>query len=261
NEFYLNCAFKYISSQPEKLYNIDASYIKEINKIEDPILRHIFIYFVHYYINGYIYFKDSKQHFRNQACQHLNRWLEGKKDLFTYGEICQKKLKLWKKETDTLWEILKKKHTLPNTEGKPWCDKSLISLKTEYPQGLTSFNCDKSISQETSSTNFPPPPVQTPSSCPPCPFSFISPETVTPSDTVSPPETDRTKNLAVTSGFTAAGTLATLFFLYRFTPMMSWFRRPGMNNVGTDLYMGTGAADNFLSMQHGNDSNNIFYQP
>ncbi|KMZ76885.1 hypothetical protein PVIIG_05926 [Plasmodium vivax India VII] len=84
NEFYLNCAFKYISSQPEKLYNIDASYIKEINKIEDPILRHIFTYFVHYYINGYIYFKDSKQHFRNQACQHLNRWLEGKKDLFTY---------------------------------------------------------------------------------------------------------------------------------------------------------------------------------
>ncbi|KMZ77307.1 hypothetical protein PVIIG_06408 [Plasmodium vivax India VII] len=47
--------------------------------------------------------------------------------------------------------------------------------------------------------------------------------------------------------------------LLQFTPMASWFRRPGMNNIGTDLYMDPGTPDGFLRMQGGSGNNNIFY--
>ncbi|VVA00103.1 PIR protein [Plasmodium vivax] len=257
NKFYVKCGHKYISPWPRSWDHIDESYIKHINNIEDPILRHIFIYFVLYYIDGYDYFKDSEQHFRNQACGYLNKWLQEKKDLFTYGEKCKTKINLWTNEIETLWKMLKiNKYTIPdNNSRKPWCNEITLTHKTIYPSALTSMKCEESISQDYRSTYSPPSPVTEKCECSP------SEVPVTPEQLDHPVETDRTKNLAVTSGFTAAGTLGTLFFLYRFTPMMSWFRRPGMNNVGTDLYMNPGGAESFLSMQQDNGSNNLFYNP
>ncbi|SCA59827.1 hypothetical protein PVC01_000027400 [Plasmodium vivax] len=49
--------------------------------------------------------------------------------------------------------------------------------------------------------------------------------------------------------------------LLQFTPMASWFRRPGMSNIGTGLYMDQGGADSFLRMQGGDGGNNLFYHP
>ncbi|KNA00912.1 hypothetical protein PVNG_05342 [Plasmodium vivax North Korean] len=151
--------------------------------------------------------------------------------------------------------MLKNEYTTSKKNGKPWCDKYPIKLTTTYPRELTSLSCDETITPESKSADPSPQPVETNCKCPPSEVPVI------PLLPVQAPEADRTKNIAVTSGFTAAGTLGTLFFLYRFTPMMSWFRRPGMNNVGTDLYMNPGGAESFISMQQGNGSNNLFYQP
>ncbi|KMZ88921.1 hypothetical protein PVBG_06310 [Plasmodium vivax Brazil I] len=154
--------------------------------------------------------------------------------------------------------MLKKEYTIPNTkERSPWCNESSISLTTIYPREFTPLNCDETISREPISKDSCPPSVPAKCEC-------ESPETafpVIPSLPDQPSEKDPTKNIAVTSGFTAAGTLGTLFFLYRFTPMSSWLRRRGMNNVGTDLYMDPGAAESFLRMQHDNGGNNLFYHP
>ncbi|KMZ96492.1 hypothetical protein PVNG_05845 [Plasmodium vivax North Korean] len=209
NIFSLNCAFKYIYLETRNLDNIGTSYINKIKNIEDPILRHIFIYFVRYYIDGYNYFKGSKQNYRHDACQYLNRWLAERKDLFTYGEMCQTKMKLWEKEIENLWGMLKNEYTIPNKNGKAWCEESSIKLKTTYPSELTSPKCDETISPEPKSAELSSPLVSAECEC----SKTIDPAIPLPQD--QPQEMDRTKNLAVTSGFTAAGTLGTLFFLYR----------------------------------------------
>ncbi|GAB69883.1 hypothetical protein PCYB_006320 [Plasmodium cynomolgi strain B] len=157
--------------------------------------------------------------------------------------------------------MLKSKYTITNTsEQKPWCDKITLSLTTKYPQELTSLNCDEIISQEPCSKVLPRPSDQMECICQPCEIPLIS------AQTDHSPEKDPSKNIAVTSGFTAFGTIGTLLLLYKFTPVSSWFRRRGMNNVGTDLYMNPGDAEGFLSMQGengslfpDNGSNNIFY--
>ncbi|SCA59582.1 VIR protein [Plasmodium vivax] len=257
NKFYVDCSAKVFDRFLPRFYNVKGEYLDHIKKITDPILKYVSIYLVEYYIDGYNYYHNSEESHRTEACGYLNKWLQEKKDLFTYGEKCKTKMNLWTNEIETLWKMLKiNKYTIPdNNSRKPWCNEITLTHKTIYPSALTSMKCEESISQDYRSTYSPPSPVTEKCECSP------SEVPVTPEQLDHPVETDRTKNLAVTSGFTAAGTLGTLFFLYRFTPMMSWFRRPGMNNVGTDLYMNPGGAESFISMQQGNGSNNLFYQP
>ncbi|KMZ76638.1 hypothetical protein PVIIG_06277 [Plasmodium vivax India VII] len=132
-------------------------------------------------------------------------------------------MKLWEDNFKHLWNKLEEDYSIKNNGGISWCNNKYPLLqKTEYPQGLAPFNYDESVSQETK--------------------AVTSLQTDHSPETVLPQEVDRTKNLA-------------------FTPMMSWFRRPGMNNVGTDLYMNPGGAESFLSMQKDNGSNNLFYHP
>ncbi|SCO71512.1 hypothetical protein PVC01_050037800 [Plasmodium vivax] len=257
NEFEPRCGTKIFESFRPNFNRVKNEHLNYIKGINDPILRHIFIYFIQYYIDGFNYFKKSQKSHRSEACKYLNRWLQDKKDLFTHGEKCETKIELWETEIGNLWNMLNKTEYTILDDKKPtlWCEQISLNQKTTYPVELTSLKCEESISRESSSSVPPPQSVEAKCVCP----QTVDLETLAQPDHI--PETDRTKNLAVTSGFTAAGTLGTLFFLYRFTPMASWFRRTGMNNVGTDLYMDAGAPDGFLSMQNGNGGNNLFYQP
>ncbi|KMZ87955.1 hypothetical protein PVBG_05403 [Plasmodium vivax Brazil I] len=157
--------------------------------------------------------------------------------------------------------LMKDYNNSGNTAINSWCNYRELIRNASFPPGVNFPNFEKVVSHEPSSVNCPLPSVQTQCNCTPCEMPGISPQIDLTPQTDQTTQTDRTKNLAVTSGFTAVGTLGTLFFLYRFTPMMSWFRRPGMNNVGTDLYMNPGGAESFLSMQKDNGSNNLFYHP
>ncbi|KMZ96436.1 hypothetical protein PVNG_06144 [Plasmodium vivax North Korean] len=102
-------------------------------------------------------------------------------------------MKSWDNAIKALWDMLKKEYPTSNNNGKPWCDKYPIELKTIYPVALTSPNCNESIPQEIISTN--------------CPLLSVKEECVCPQNSVheiplqpvQAPETDRTKNLAVTS--------------------------------------------------------------
>nr|CAB96720.1 vir34 [Plasmodium vivax] len=256
NVFDPKCGTKVFVSFLSNFNHVKGDYLEYIKKINDPILRHIFIYFVQYYVDGYNYYHDSNQVYRSAACSYLRHWLQEKKDLFTYGGNCSTKKELWDNNIINLLDMLKNKNTIPdNKSRKPWCDNIPLISATIYPHELFSPNCEESIPQESIRTY--PIPLSVTEKCE-CPQNAVH-EIPSPPDQAS--EADRTKNLAVTSGFTAVGTLGTLFFLYRFTPMASWFRRTGMNNVGTDLYMDAGAPDGFLSMQNGNGGNNLFYQP
>ncbi|SCA60512.1 VIR protein [Plasmodium vivax] len=234
--------------------NVEEKYLNIIKKINDPTLKYVSIYLVQYYKDGYKYFGNSDRTHKNEACTYFIQWLQEKKELFTYGGYCEKKEELWNKEIEALWNTLISDYQKKSKDTNAWCRDLQKTFKTELPSNVNSPKCEESISHESKSTELSPLPVQTECNC----------QNVDPVISLQPDqaaEKDPTKNIAVTSGFTAAGTLGTLFFLYRFTPMMSWFRRPGMNNVGTDLYMNPGGAESFLSMQQDNGSNNIFYQP
>lgn len=253
NKFYVDCSAKVFDRFLPRFYNVKGEYLDHIKKITDPILKYVSIYLVEYYIDGYNYYHNSEESHRTEACRYINRWLLEKKDLFTYGGMCEKKKDLWDKEIGTLWKRLISDYKKFSNSGNSWCFDYNLTLKTNFPDVLTSPNCEERISQESSSTYVPPLTVTEKCEC------LQNADHEIPSQAVQPPETDRTKNLVVTSGFTAFGTLGTLLVLYKFTPMSSWFRRRGMNNVGTDIFMGTGAADNFLRMQHDNGGNNLFY--
>ncbi|KMZ91871.1 hypothetical protein PVMG_04430 [Plasmodium vivax Mauritania I] len=222
NEFSVGCGSTVFKPFLHEFDRVNKEYLDYIKGIKDPILRHISLYFVQYYIDGYYYYRYSQNSQKDGACDYLKRWLQERKDLFTYGEKCPTKMTLWKDKVEPLWEKLEKDYSIQNHGVNSWCNnKYPLFLQTEYPQGLTPFNCDERISQETSKANCPSPPVQAPCSCPPCKTSVFFPQTYQPPQTDELQQidqlqqTDRTKNLAVTSGFTAVGTLVTLFFLYR----------------------------------------------
>ncbi|GAB69604.1 CYIR protein, partial [Plasmodium cynomolgi strain B] len=210
NEFYIKCGTEIFKPFLPNFYSVKNEYLNYIKEINDPILRHISIYFVQYYIDGYHYYGESHHTYRSEACKYLNRWLQEKKDLFTYGEQCQTKMNLWESKFKNLWDMLKNEYTIPNTnEKKPWCDKINLSLTTKYPHELTSLNCVESISQESSSSDPRPQQVITDCECT---------ETVVPISLAQQnhvPEMDRTKNIVATSGFTAFGTIGTLLLLYK----------------------------------------------
>ncbi|CAG9474493.1 unnamed protein product [Plasmodium vivax] len=199
NEFHLKCGPEIFPPFRHHFDLENDKYLNHINSIDDPTLKYVSVYLVQYYKDGYKYFGNSKPNQRNDACTYLIRWLQERKELYTYGGYCKKKLNLWNSAIESLWEWL-----ISDYKGKS---------NDQLPQ------------------------------------------------TDQPLEKDQSKNLAVTSGFTAVGTLGTLFFLYRYTPVSSWFRRRGMNNIGSDLYMNPGSPDDFLRMQHDNVGNNLFYHP
>ncbi|KMZ80606.1 hypothetical protein PVIIG_04391 [Plasmodium vivax India VII] len=222
NEFYVACGNTVFKRFLHEFDNVNDDYLNYIKEINDPILRHISLYLVQYYIDGHYYYSYSHSSHKNGACDYLKRWLLERKDLFTYGEKCPTKMKLWQDHVEPLWDKLEKGYPIQNHGGISWCKNEYpISQKTEYPHVLRSLNCEECTSKESSSAQCPPPSVQTQSTCRPCPVYVSSPETVPPQEAGHPPKTDqlsgtdRTKNLAVTSGFTAVGTLGTLFFLYR----------------------------------------------
>ncbi|KMZ87984.1 hypothetical protein PVMG_01721 [Plasmodium vivax Mauritania I] len=123
--------------------------------------------------------------------------------------MCNKKLNLWKEKIESLWKILIEDTKYFNNEKKPWCNNTLISFKSTFPTNMIMPKCVESIYEEPKSVDPYTQPVQT---------NCICPESI---DTANlpqidrPPEKDPTKNLAVTSGFTAFGTLGTLLVLYK----------------------------------------------
>ncbi|CAI7724072.1 hypothetical protein PVPAM_000020000 [Plasmodium vivax] len=151
NEFYLECAHRTFETFHQNFDRVKDEYLDYIKKINDAILRHISLYFVQYYIDGYHYYHNSELVEINGACQYLNRWLEERKDLFTYGEQCPTKKESWDNAINALWDMLKKDYPTSKKDGKPWCDKSTIKLTTKYPLELTSLKCDETISPETKS--------------------------------------------------------------------------------------------------------------
>ncbi|KMZ92281.1 hypothetical protein PVMG_03636 [Plasmodium vivax Mauritania I] len=209
NEFEPICATKVFKTTYTSWHNISEQYLDHINKINDPILKYISLYFVQYYMYGHKYYHKSKNDQINAACTYLNGWLLEKKDLFTFGKNCNTKLNSFNDNIKTLWNMLTKDPNFFDKYEKPWCKDYNKTLETTFPSKVIVPKCDEIIPQKPFSNVLTLPSDQTKFSCPPCQNSAISPQT----DQLS--GTDRTKNLAVTSGFTAVGTLGTLFFLYR----------------------------------------------
>ncbi|KMZ88909.1 hypothetical protein PVBG_05838 [Plasmodium vivax Brazil I] len=190
-------------------------YLEYMNKINDPTLKYVSVYLVQYYKDGYKYFGKSTKPYRSGACRYLIKWLHEKRDLFTYGKMCQKKLNLWNDKIVKLWEMLLKNSKYFDNEQKPWCDNPLLSFETTFPPYVSMHKCAEIISKEPCSKVLDCPQVPTECNCSVKEIPVNSLETAPLPETNHPPDTDRTKNLAVTSGFTAVGTLGTLFFLYR----------------------------------------------
>ncbi|KMZ83166.1 hypothetical protein PVBG_06343 [Plasmodium vivax Brazil I] len=193
NEFEYRCGTDVFETYYKDWDPDFKNYLNHINEINDPILKHISIYFVQHYINGYRYYHESGSNHRNTACQYLKHWLQEKKDLFTYGETCQTKIDLWDKVIGNLWNVLKNQYTVQDFYGKnPWCKKTPLSEKTEYPRELPPFNCEESLAQEPSSADPSSKSVPTECNC-----QNVDPVLTPPLDQA--PEKDLTKNIAVTS--------------------------------------------------------------
>ncbi|CAI7718389.1 hypothetical protein PVPAM_040013500 [Plasmodium vivax] len=185
-------------------------YLDYINNINDPILKYISLYFVQYYMDGFKYYRNSVKHYRDAACRYLNWWLQEKKDLFTFGNNCGTKLKLWENKIPTLWNMLKSDYTIfENKNKKPWCNNSELIILTKLPPGVTLTNCEESISQETYSEATLPKEITKDCICP----EYEVP--VCPQITDNTPDIQTTRKIAVTSGLTTAGTVGTLLLLYK----------------------------------------------
>ncbi|KMZ96095.1 hypothetical protein PVNG_06285, partial [Plasmodium vivax North Korean] len=216
NEFHLKCGPEIFPPFRHHFDLENDKYLNHINSIDDPTLKYVSVYLVQYYKDGYKYFGNSKPNQRNDACTYLIRWLQERKELYTYGGYCKKKLNLGNSAIESLWEWLISDYKgKSNGTNASWCYDLQKTFKTEFPPYVNYLKCDESASQETSSVLFPLLTVQTEKDCPPCQTLPISPRTDQLPQTDQPLEKDQSKNLAVTSGFTAVGTLGTLFFLYR----------------------------------------------
>ncbi|KMZ96068.1 hypothetical protein PVNG_06387 [Plasmodium vivax North Korean] len=222
NEFEPKCGTEIFKTYYIQWDHAIKNYLDHINKINDPVLRYISIYFVQYYIDGHKIFSNGIKRHTDGACLYLKQWLLKQKDLFTYGGLYKTKVELWKEKIPTLWKTLMKDYsTSGNNDPNSWCNYYELTQEASFPPGVNFPNFEKVISHEPRSKDSSLPSVKMESTCPPCqpPVIFAQtdqhPETYQPPQTDNPPEADRTKNLAVTSGFTAAGTLGTLFFLYR----------------------------------------------
>ncbi|GAB70049.1 hypothetical protein PCYB_007980, partial [Plasmodium cynomolgi strain B] len=154
NEFQARCATNIFKPILSDFNQIKDDYLNYINKINDPILKYISLYFVKYYIDGYKYYHKSNKVHRDGACGYLRKWLQEKKDLYTFGGKCNINLRLWINHIGTLWYMFEGDKDYLFLEGnvlKTWCKYYNMYDLTRFPSEVNLTNCDKIISHESGS--------------------------------------------------------------------------------------------------------------
>ncbi|CAI7720299.1 PIR protein [Plasmodium vivax] len=211
-----------------KFSNETLAYVDKIKYFPDPFLKLVSLYLVENYHRAKEYFSTNGDNINNVACHNLNRWLDQRKNFFTFSENCNKSITAWRIHIEELWKTIQKDfgtkqcsrvNKFSNTTDIPpemlpaTCYKGVpedweCTSKEQYQKLLNKKNCSSS---ETSSdktrislldvTDAVP---QVPKSidCEPCPSTIPA--------------------VVLTGSCTIWRTLVLLFFLYKFTPLVSW---------------------------------------
>ncbi|SBS79982.1 PIR Superfamily Protein [Plasmodium ovale curtisi] len=255
-------------------YNVQ-SYLEHIQKIKDPILKHIALYLVENYEDAKKDFQKDDRH--NVPCSSLNRWLEQRRNFFTSGKECSVNANLWNDTIEKLWDkLFSEKNNnlckrLPNTSGgypqvlnSPNCYKHIPSNHISYDPKQPPSICQKRVIS--SECNYPekvtscPKPV--PCNCDPAP-SLPEPHTSLECNYTGSKELD----MITSSGFTFFGTCILFFILSKFTPLISWMYSRQIRGKSVPHYIGEEVTDDILASYSGNYNshyeerrNNILYQ-
>ncbi|SBT02051.1 PIR Superfamily Protein, partial [Plasmodium ovale curtisi] len=208
-------------------------YLENIGKINDPILQHIFLYFVNNYEYGRSLYSTCEKVIRDEACQSLNKWLHRMKDMYTYAGKCTSKKNIWNAHINEFFELFKKDDTYKNV---PWCNvnnSDNIYMTTTFPNGFTLHDCNNSVSEvktfcmdENPQPNTEASPSTNP--CPPC-ISCDSVEHAlniksSPSEVIPFHTQDSSSFMKIIISVlsTFLGIHVIHLLLYKYTPIVSW---------------------------------------
>ncbi|SBT58509.1 PIR Superfamily Protein [Plasmodium ovale wallikeri] len=208
-------------------------YLENVGKINDPILQHIFLYFVNNYEYGRSLYRMCTKVIRHGACQSLNKWLHRMKDMYTYAGKCTSKKNIWDAHINEFIELFKKYDAY---KDEVWCninndDKFYIT--TTFPNGFNYHDCNNSVSEVKTfcmDKNPQPDKEDSPSTnaCPPC----ISCDSVdhalniqsSPSEVIPFHIQDSSSFMKIIISVlsTFLGTHVIHLLLYKYTPIVSW---------------------------------------
>ncbi|SBT55367.1 PIR Superfamily Protein [Plasmodium ovale wallikeri] len=264
--------------------------VNHIIKIDDPYLQHISLHLVHRYQEGNSNFsKCTIPDNKRTACRYLNYWSNYIKDLYTYAGKCSKKENLWKSHIDTLWKLLENTYTVQTGKSnEAWCkeynydtyNKTPIptNLSIKYDEIVQKY-CNPTIPQPSlpvcegyidgSASHRIAPIDDSPQSNCLCStessMTFAQQAQGVSEECIQNSSDSTTFYIALSSGFTLLGTIFILFFLYKFTPLISWLNRKRINKKELGSYINEVEEEELLGdyenmeVHNQNIRNKIFY--
>ncbi|VUZ95660.1 PIR protein [Plasmodium vivax] len=208
--------------------NKTLEYVNTIKNYTHPFLKLVSLYLVENYYRAKEYFNTNGDNIHNVACHNLNRWLDQRKNFFTFSEKCNSSVTEWRIQVEELWKTIQHKfgdkhcnrvnkfsnttvippEMLPATCYSSVPEEWLRNFQAQNQKLLNQKNC--SNSENSSDKTVIPlldlsgavPLVKNSVECEPCPSTIPA--------------------VALTGSCTILGTLVLLFFLYKFTPLVSW---------------------------------------
>ncbi|SBT56475.1 PIR Superfamily Protein [Plasmodium ovale wallikeri] len=264
--------------------------VNHIINIEDPYLQHISLHLVHRYQEGNSNFsKCNIPDNKTTACLYLNHWSNYMKDLYTYAGKCPKKENLWKRYIDSLWKLLENTYTVRTSKtNKAWCtvynygtyNKTPIPIKlsNKYNE-IVQKSCNPTILQPSlpacekyidgTASHRTPQTDDSPKSDCLCStessIAFAQQAQGVSEESIQNSSDSTTFYIALSSGFTLLGTIVILFFLYKFTPLISWLNRKRINKKELGSYINEVEEEELLGdyenmeVHNQNIRNKIFY--
>ncbi|SBS95033.1 PIR protein [Plasmodium ovale] len=221
--------------------HVKKEYIDIIKFYSDPYLQHIALYLIENYLDVKKHLEKDSTFSKNTACDNLNRWFDERKNIFTFSGKCESKVKHWDIQIEQLWKNMQAddpNHTcirytrFTNTADFPYDMKKPICYKS-VPEDYICYS-PKQVVSATGKTCPKSEQIIVPAKCPTDDKSYVSSQVQTQAASDSFHSTLPTVGLSV--GSTLFGTGFLLFFLYKFTPLVSWLYNRRINNTRYPQY-------------------------
>ncbi|SBS90755.1 PIR protein [Plasmodium ovale] len=216
--------------------NVKNKYLEQIKSYSDPFLQHVALYLIENYEESKNFIAKNSSFKDNTACDNLNRWFDERKNLFTSSGKCASKISSWNIQIEQLWKDMQldypdhtctryKRFTntavFPGDLNNPICYWSVPeNYKCPSPKSTAVSPVEKTCPKCE--------PIIIPAKCPTIDSPYTSSQVQTQTACDSSHSTLPTIGLSVSS--TLLGTAVFLFFLYKFTPLISWLYNRRINN-------------------------------
>ncbi|KMZ84206.1 hypothetical protein PVBG_02433 [Plasmodium vivax Brazil I] len=123
--------------------NKTLEYVNTIKNYTHPFLKLVSLYLVENYYRAKEYFNTNGDNKHNVACHNLNRWLDQRKNFFTFSEKCNSSVTEWRIHVEELWNTIQKDF------GAKHCKRvNKFSNTTVIPPEMLPATCYSSVPEE-----------------------------------------------------------------------------------------------------------------